>query len=343
MSITTTQNLRKINKEKIIQALHDYGESNKNQLAEYTSLSVGTCYNVLQELLKTKEVIRGNGFASTGGRKAKSYKLNENFYQILTVSFHRKFQKVYYVSRVYNYIEGQIYENVSPKVILDFDDFCLSMQNIIQQYENIMVIAISFPGVISKEGTIEEISLIKGLEKLSHISIKRELELRFHKKVIIENDVNVAAVGYYSCHKSTNHVGFLYQPQDDLAGMAFIVNGQLMKGMHGLVGEVPFLPWLTQEQQYEYLKTKEGIYQLLSQLIVMIMITNDPEEIVIECQGINEQEKLIEEIRKYIPYSHFIPHLTFIDDIKSFIFKGLILMSRESLTTNLVMTTQKVY
>lgn len=340
---TTTQNLRKINKDKIMKALHEQGESNKNQLAQYTGLSVGTCFNVLKELLETKEVVMGEGFASTGGRKAKSYKLNENYSQILTISFHREHQVIYYILRVYNYIDQMINETVSKKSIIDFEDLCFNIQETLNQFKNICIISMSIPGVISREGNIEDISLVKGLENLSHIQIKKELELRFRKKVIIENDVNVAAIGYYSYHQNINHVGFIYQPTDDLAGLAFIVNGQLMKGEHGLVGEIPFLPLLTHKQQYESLKSEAGITDMLSKLIVMMMIMNDPKEIIIACPQIKNKDILYQKIKEYIPYHHFIPQITYIDDIKTYIFKGLILMSRESQTTNLVITTQKVY
>lgn len=341
--MSTTHHLRKINKEKVIKALYEYGECNKNQLAHYTSLSAGTCYNVLQELLKTGEVLRGDGFASTGGRKAKSYKLNENFYQILTISFHRESQEIYYILRIYNCVEQQIFEYISSKSVIDFDILCLDIQKATIQFPDISIIAISLPAVISKEGQIEEISLVKGLEKLSGVSVKKELELRFQKKVIIENDVNVAAIGYYSCHINCKNVGFIYQPVDDLAGLAFIVNGQLIKGTHGLIGEMPFLPILTQSQQYNYLKTLEGRIEMISKFVVMMMIMNDPKKIIIDCQGIDKKEKIEEQIKKFIPYQQFIPEIIFVDDMKTLIFKGLILMARETQTSNLVMTTQKVY
>lgn len=339
----TTQELRKINKEKVIKALYENGECNKNQLAQYTTLSVATCYNVLQELLKTNEVIMGNGFASTGGRKAKSYKLNENYSQKIMISFHREHQEVYYILRVYNYVDQVIYEMTSQKSIVDFEELCLSIQVVDNQFENIESLSISLPGVISKEGAIEDISLINGLEKLSHIQIKKELESRFHKKVIIENDVNVAVIGYYAHHQNMSQVALIYQPKEDLAGLSFIVNGQLMKGTHGLVGEIPFLPLFTQVQQYECLKTDEGIIDMLSKLIVMIMIMNDPNEIVIACSQIKSKDILYENVKNYIHYQHFIPQIKLIHDIKSYIFEGLVLMSRELQTTNLVITTQKVY
>lgn len=343
MSITTTQNLRKINREKVIKALQEHGESNKNQLAEYTSLSVGTCYNILQELLNSKEVVMGKGFASTGGRKAKSYKLNENFSQKLTISFHREYHEVYYVLRVYNHVDQQIYENFSQQKFKSFENLCLHIEEIIQMFENICVIAISIPAIVSQDGNLENISLVNGLEKFSCIDIKKELELRFQKKVIVENDVNVAAIGYYCHHQNIHHVGFIYQPKDDLAGFAFIVNGQLMRGAHGLVGETPFLPLMTQQQQYKYLKTSAGIVEILSIFIVMMMIMNDPQEIVIACENIKDEDILYEKIKKVIPDDHFIPKITLINDIESYIFDGLILMSRESQVTNLVMTTQKIY
>lgn len=343
MNKSTTQSLRKINQEKIIKALRDYGESNKNQLSEYTSLSVGTCYNILMDLLETKEVVRGNDFVSTGGRKAKSYKLNEDFSYILAISIHREFDSIYYILRVYNHIDNQVYEHTSQKGVISFENLCEDIDKIIGQFPNIYVISLAIPAVISKEGEVETISLVKGLEKMSHIHIKERLEVMFQKKVIVDNDVNVATIGYYSSHTNIQNIAFIYQPLDELAGISFIVDGHLLRGEHGLIGEVPYLPILNQKQQYQYLKKENGLYELLVQFIVLIMIMNDPQQIVICCQRKIDISKVYNGMLQYISDKHFFPEIVIYSDIYEFIFNGLLLMGREMLNTNLVMKTQGVY
>lgn len=330
-NIMTTKKLRKMNKEKIIQALYDLGECNKNQLAKYTNLSQGTCYNILQELLDSKEIIMGEGFDSTGGRKAKSYKLNKDYSKTLAISFHRQYDIVVYKIRVYNYVDELIYEELSQPSMIELETLCQDIQRIIDLFNHIKVLALSIPAIITQEGSIEDITLVKGLEKLAHIPIQEELYKRFNKQVIIENDVNTAVIGYYNQHKDISNIGFVYQPMDDLAGLAFIVNGVLLSGQHGLVGEMPFLPFMKQQEQYEYLKTSTGIYQILSQMITLMMIMNDPQHIVVCCQDINH-DLLYQNILKYIPYENLISEIIIVDNIESLIFQGLLLMSKERLT-----------
>ncbi len=343
MNKNTTQSLRKINQEKIIKALRDHGESNKNQLSEYTSLSVGTCYNILMDLLETKEVIRGDGFASTGGRKAKSYKLNEDFSYILAVSMYRKFEEIYYILRVYNHIDQQVYEYISQKRVINFEDLYNDIVQVNKQFPNICIISLAIPGIVSKEGQLEKISMVKGLEKISQVHMKEKLETLLHKKVILDNDVNIATIGYYSLHTDIKNIAFIYQPLDELAGFSFIVDGRLLRGQHGLIGEAPYLPILNQEQQYHYLETHEGTYELLVKFIVLIMLMNDPQQIIICCQENIDIKQIYNGIFKYIPDKNFFPSINVYKDINEFIFAGLIFISREILNTNLVMKMQSVY
>lgn len=295
------------------------------------------------DLLETKEVVRGEDFLSTGGRKAKSYRLNEDFSYILTISMHREFNSIYYILRVYNHINKQVYEHTSQKGVIYFEDLCEDIDKIIKQFPNIDIISLAIPAVVSKEGEVETFSLVKGLEKMSHIHIKERLEILFQRKVIVENDVNVATIGYYSFHTNIQNIAFVYQPLDELAGISFIVDGHLLRGEHGLIGEVPYLPMLNQKQQYQYLKKENGIYELLVQIIVLIMIMNDPQQIIICCQRKIDMSHIHNGILKYISDQRFFPEIIVYNDIYEFIFNGLILISREMLNTNLVMKTQGVY
>lgn len=346
MNMSTTQNLRKINKDKILKALLELGECDKNQLSQYTSLSIGTCNNILKELLESCEVVMGEGFESTGGRKPKSYKLNSHYSKILTISFHKEYRNGYftfYTMRVYNSVDKVLYETIKTPNILNFETLYQDIKDIMNQYKNIKVISIAVPGVISQTGHLGEISLIEGFHHFEGIHIAKELNEGLNVKVLIDNDVNVTAIGYYSNHKELSHLGFIYQPLEDLAGAATIVNGQLQRGKHHFAGELSFLPFLTHEQQFEYIKTTEGRIQLLTMFIVTMIVMNDPDMICISCESLESIEPLLAEVRKYLPYNHLIPEIVLIGNIDQHIFKGLLEMSHESLSSNLVMTRQSIF
>ena len=346
MNMSTTQNLRKINKDKIIKAFHELGECNKNQLSQYTSLSIGTCNNILRELLESREVIMGDGFESTGGRKPKSYKLNSHYSKILTISFHKEYRKnyiIYYILRVYNNVDELLYETTKKPTSMKFDILCQDIEDIMTQYKNIKVVSIAIPGVISQDGCLEEISLAEGFNELKGIHLSQEISQKFNVKVLIDNDVNVTAIGYYSDHKALSHLGFIYQPSEDTAGAASIVNGQLQRGKHHFVGELSYLPFLTRQQQFDYIKTKEGCIELLSLYIVTMIIMNDPDCICISCALLDSIDPLVKAVEKHLPYHHLIPEMTLIGEINQHIFKGLLEMSHEASTSNLVMTKQSIF
>lgn len=58
---------------------------------------------------------------------------------------------------------------------------------------------------------------------------------------ILENDVNVASLGYCSIHPEFRTLALLYQPDTDFAGSGIIINKRLHRGRNGFAGEVGYL------------------------------------------------------------------------------------------------------
>ena len=93
------------------------------------------------------------------------------------------------------------------------------------------------------------------------------------------NEVNPAYTSVIGRLKYANRKGdvykrqLIYQPLKELSGVGILLNGQIHSGNHGMSGELSFLPGLSKQQQFEYLKTYEGTLKLLTAFIITLMIT----------------------------------------------------------------------
>ena len=58
---------------------------------------------------------------------------------------------------------------------------------------------------------------------------------------ILENDVNVASLGYCSIHPEFRTLALLYQPDTYFAGSGIIIKNRLHRGRNGFAGEAGYL------------------------------------------------------------------------------------------------------
>lgn len=325
------QDLRRKNKEKVLKVLYELKQCQKNQIVEKTSLSSGTCHNILQELIESQEVIVNSEFASTGGRKAKCYELNPNYCQFMTISFFREYDSIYYVMKIYDYQNQLLNEKKSQPGLLNFEDLLADINSITILYQNIQVIVMALPAILNDDGYLQEHFLVRGLQGLENIQIQLEIERQFHVKVIIDNDVNIATMGYYSTNQDYQNLALIYQPLKELSGVGILLNGQIHSGNHGMSGELSFLPGLSRQQQFEYLKTYEGTLKLLTAFIITLMITIDPETIVISCPWIKESDQLIKSVQETMISQSIMPHILVVGDIQDYMDLGLLELGHEFL------------
>ncbi len=325
------QNLRKTNKEKVLKVLYELGQCQKSQIVELTSLSSGTCHNILQELIESKEVVMNSKFASTGGRKAKCYELNPDYCQLLTISFFREYDDIYDIMKVYDYQNHLLEEKKSQPKKLNFQELLNNIHSMFEKYQNIQVIMIAIPAILNEQGYLDESFLVRGLEDLKNRQIQQEIQAQFHVPVIIDNDVNIATKGYYSKHQEYKDLAMIYQPLKELSGVGILQGGHIHSGHHGMAGELSFLPGLSKQQQFEYLKTKEGTLQLLTIFILTLLVTVDPETIVISCPWIKESQKIEENLQKTMLSKEVLPHIVVVEDILKYMNLGLLELGHEFL------------
>lgn len=120
-------------------------------------------------------------------------------------------------------------------------DQMVHMLNALQKRATVRaeVLGVGSPGVVDSEGRFQ---FSFNIEELSDLSMEAELAKRVGIPVIVDNDVNMAALGeqWMGLGQGLRH--FVVLSIGTGLGMGIVINGDLYRGAHGFAGEVAYLP-----------------------------------------------------------------------------------------------------
>ena len=233
--------------------------------------------------------------------------------KILVLSLFRNSLRIHIAYHLYDENNKIIINNEIIKSKISMEDIYDVIDTIILQYPHIQVIGISTPGIIN-DGFVASTSII-GLNDLNMYQLLKE---RYHQQIVIDNDVNTAAVGYYASQQQFSSLIFLFQPNNHFGGAGIIVNGQLIKGHAHIAGEVQYLPLNYSNHPQVLAKTPEGALELVSKTIVALSSVIGPEAIILSCTLIPDVDELKKTIAQYIPES-YLPQIIKIENIQEYI------------------------
>ena len=191
------------------------------------------------------------------------------------------------------------------------------------QNEMIDVISIALPGVMV-EGNV-----YSGIIEGGNHQLKERLEKRYEKEIYLINDVNAAVVGYYASQNEYKSLAFLFQPIGRMAGSGIVVNGQLVRGMDHLAGEVALLPLNLSDAYLTLANTPEGTLELVTKNIMSIIAIVAPEAIVVYSDLILDSQDVSDEIKKALsqyPLKVY-PQIIKVENILEYILLGAMILS----------------
>lgn len=303
-------NLKKLHIQKIKDCFYRESIWDKNCLSEETGISKTTCTTILKELEEAEFIFQVQDGESTGGRPRKRYQLNkDNSHSCLILFTVGKYRKIEIQLRD---LYGQVlYREVCKFSKFSMKDLSEMLNKVFERDKKIAVIALSIPGVVDEREKIVSCDI----KELEHQNIKLLLETLYQVDVVIENDVNLAVVGY---HKGEESVAFLYQPSVMYSGCGIMLQGQLYRGSTLFAGELGYLKHCAGKEP----KTKkDAIDVILEQVSALICVLN-PERICICSSFSILQEEICLELAQWILPEH-IPEIEVIDEMEPFIFQGL--------------------
>ncbi|WP_066891839.1 ROK family protein [Clostridium nigeriense] len=265
--------LKNVNTSLIMKSIRTRGSATRGEISNDTGLSHTTVRAILTDLLDMNEILSVGLDISSGGRRAERYEVNPNKRYLIAISIEEN--KIIY--RVVNTL-GEVIEedNIIINSLNNISVIIKAIDNLYKVHHNIEGIGISVPGVITEDGYLTGIRM----EEWKEIKIKKLIKEKFNIPIVIENDINSAAIAFYNDYIEKNNCGpisLVYISFSSLGvGSGIIVNGNVIKGDNGYAGEIGFIPVedtylnvkiLNSLKEYEYCSTIINTIKTISAVI----------------------------------------------------------------------------
>lgn len=229
----TLKNIRNKNLSDILQVLRNKGTCSLSELSQNTDGGLTTVKKCVAQAIDYGMAIEGNIAESTGGRKARQYLINREYqyYFIAIVDNNNLIIKVF--DFAINCVED--YQK-SFEMNLFFSALNEEIEKQARKY-TIGTIGISLPCVV-KNGVV--LDWYYNPEMVG-FDIKNKLEEKYKANVVVQNDMNLTALGILNTDEINSKNIVTMQFGHNGVGMAGIVNGHLIEGNTGFAGEVGYI------------------------------------------------------------------------------------------------------
>ncbi|EUJ18721.1 ROK family protein [Listeria grandensis FSL F6-0971] len=275
--------VKEANLNKIRSVLFRHRSATKAKLANESDISTVTVNGLVKELVEAGEFIGGELIHPKIGRPSVHYHFNYDFEHYLLISIQEAAGKLHIVANVVN-MRGDIkISRNQPMEKVNIETVIEVVTEILAQKSEITTIAISIPGK-----KIDSKIVVSWRDELNGWDLESEIAGRFGIPVHVENDANLATVGYCKEVAIPDYsyvVGIYYLPMS-MPGASLFHNNQLFRGQNGLAGEIRYLPQLIGQ---ECASSFEASARNLVDIMCIYNSLLAPHTFVIHMEGLEQQ------------------------------------------------------
>ena len=330
--VSNTAQVKRYNQDLVKNALKELSDGTKNTIARITGLSVATCNTILNELAASEEIIEVShdydGMKNVG-RPAKTYRFNENHSFLACIYMGLEDGKKTVSYAVVNLLGNVVWKESMEKDMITYHEIENLIKKMVQEKENIKALGIGIPGVVNHQKVVD----FCDIEELNDCPLAEKISKQFGLDVVIENDMNAIAYGFYQERGYTEDTSLAVVSffKDNCAGSGILVDGRIIHGNTNFAGEVAYLPSeYTREEQKKLRDIRTENIKMISKTICSITAIINPETIVLT--GASVDETLIEDIYLFcsetIPTKH-LPNIRFVEKVEEYYLKGLSTLTLE--------------
>lgn len=257
--------IKEVNISIVREAIKNNSIVTKPMLAKETGLTSATVGTILNELLEKNEIVEANHGKSTGGRPPKEYSYNFDFFHCLIIFPFEKNNNTYLNICVSNLGETYLYseERKIEKVNLQ------SIKNIINEFKEKFpkIEVVGFGNAGTNQGDLITFSDYTELEGLN---LSKELSI----PIVIENDVNSAAIGFNKRKGGSENPStvYIFFPESYPPGSALLIDNKLYKGFRNCAGEITNIKHILWNKNIytnfeEFCKNTTELIQIMSSVL----------------------------------------------------------------------------
>ena len=290
----------------------------------FGAYDAGACITFVQEGIKQ--------FHASLEERARRHILHhsDNDHVILSIAVLPDVRRTLIRSRLYDH--GRVADSSEAiKPVFYLEDLFDVIETSLCPSEGIKpeMIGIAIPGIIHG-GTMDlppsnSIDLTK---YGNHFAIEQFFRDRYHLPVYIFNNVNAAALGWYSAQDTYQNIVFHSQPYGwKMGGEGIIVNGRLLSGKNSSAGEVKYIVPLFSglDDVGSSVCTPDQMVRVVARDIVGAVTYLDPQVICLRSDMTPYPEEIRKELEKFLPESH-IPQLIKIENMDEFVMLGTMIL-----------------
>ncbi|APO45515.1 hypothetical protein BS614_16830 [Paenibacillus xylanexedens] len=265
----TPQYIRNLNENLIMDALITQGTMSRAEISRQTGLSKPTVSLAVEHLID-RNLVREMGPADNAqGRKATLIRFNETAYYVCGIDIGATRIRIalsdlngeIIAYRTYPMVVQEAYERAEATML---ELLRSHMNELLEEnhlnWDQIQCIGFGIPGVVLPDsGRIHRIvDPLVGLEEAFSLE---SLSGAFPCEVILENDVNLAALGEYRSGAAAGYPLFVFFSIGTGTGAGIMVHGQLLRGLGGLTGEIAEM-LVDDGRRLEEVLSADGLMQL---------------------------------------------------------------------------------
>lgn len=315
-----TGKLRQQNDHTLLRLLIENPHMTKKELAQLSSLTVATVGTILNDFVHKGIVQVSDEVHLAMGRPTQRFMIHEDFFHILAISIQRRNHQDYLCYEIKNALSQTLQKDTIKLDSLKHDIIIQEIVDIYHRDPHIQMMGIGVPAIVSNGVLIES-----DIPELKGWTLKEQLEQKVSCSIMIKNDMNYTAYGYYISQQLQEDICFLTYPFNSGPGCGSIINGQLLEGRNEIAGEILYLPFfhfLQQKQHIDY-----SVENVALSLCCLASILN-PSIVVLTGEAILASD--IESIEKicleYIPEA-FMPKIYYQHNYHEYYMQGIYLLS----------------
>lgn len=239
-----THLVRVLNEQTVLEIILNNGEITRPAIARKTGLSLPTIASLVESMERIGLIREQRMVSGEVGRPATLYSANPNAGYVFAVDL----GGIEIRAGITNLVGEVISESVeqtnggNPSVLMD--KFARLYRRLLQksgfEKNTVGVACVGVPGVWNSK--TDKIDAAYNLPMLNEIPLRATIQQVLDLPLIIENDVNLAAIGESWKGVAQDYDTFVTFSIGTGIGMGIVIDGEVYRGKNGAAGEIGLLP-----------------------------------------------------------------------------------------------------
>lgn len=237
--------LRDMNLRTVLRLLRAHGPCSCSDLARYSGLSVPTVASSVTRLCSMGLGKRMGKGSSSGGRPPDLIRFNDAYGYAAGIDVGEGRVRLSIANLggdVAGESEADLGEETLPVSVVERITALLGelRESLRLPAKRLLAVGVAAPGITDvAAGVVVSVPAMQGWE---NVPLGRLLRERLHAPTVIENDVNVAALGEHAYGLARGENNFAFVHIGHGVGAGLIINGQIHHGPEWTAGEIGYLP-----------------------------------------------------------------------------------------------------